>query len=72
MQIWTCQSCAAPLGFLPDRMALLALAPDGEHTFVALGSNDGARYRRCANGVEFEACNWLPRVWTLLLGPAGT
>lgn len=73
MQIWTCSGCDqtlffdnsvclrcnASLGFLPDRHALAALEPADDHTFHILGEQSSPAYRRCANGVEHEACNWM-------------
>ena len=55
-----CLSCKSPLGYLPDYHAISALEPLGDGNYVALlDSTGGAHYRRCRNGVEFNACNWM-------------
>jgi hypothetical protein len=52
-----CVTCGRELAFLPDRghMATLELQ-GGDLRCVGLG---GARYRRCANQLQFDVCNWL-------------
>jgi hypothetical protein len=52
-----CLACRTPLGFLPDRLALLPLAADGDLWRVD-SEADGPRWRRCAN-FEPAACNWM-------------
>jgi hypothetical protein len=39
-----CLACGTAFGFDPERMDMRPLTPD---------------YRRCRNGLEYEACNWL-------------
>ncbi|WP_024889645.1 zinc-binding metallopeptidase family protein [Luteimonas huabeiensis] len=51
-----CVRCGAKLGFLPERMALSALEPDGA-AWVA-HARPGVRYRFCRNW-EHSACNWM-------------
>jgi hypothetical protein len=52
-----CLACHTPLGYLPDRLALVPLQADGDGWRV-FGEPDGARYRRCGN-LETAACNWM-------------
>jgi hypothetical protein len=58
-----CVSCGEVLGYVPEAAALVTLrkpVPDAEGEFeVALAGEAGARYRRCRNAREHEACNWL-------------
>ncbi len=73
MQIWTCSNCEqtlyfdnsaclrckAPLGFLPGRLDLAALNHADDGGFTVIGDKDGRSYRRCANWVDHDACNWM-------------
>lgn len=54
-----CERCGHPLGYLPERNALLALEPDaGAWRAPHL---DGRHFLFCANGAH-GACNWLVKV----------
>ncbi len=58
----SCESCASPLGYMPDRGGLEALVPDregdrGGDTFT-LVSDPMVRVRRCRNA-RHDVCNWL-------------
>lgn len=55
---FTCLRCSATLGFLPDRIEVAALAAEGD-LWRPLAAPDGDRYRRCANALAHEACNWM-------------
>ena len=74
MQIWACAGCdqtldfdnvlcagcGTLLGFLPEDLRLIALAPgQGEGLWRPLDRPDGPRYRHCGNRIEHEACNWM-------------
>jgi hypothetical protein len=52
-----CMRCGSRLGFLPDRLALSALAPGSDGSVAALAA-PGTRWRSCANA-EGAGCNWL-------------
>ena len=55
-----CLKCEHALGFLPDMMDVTALEPKSEGEWEALTpAAQGRRYRKCANGQEFQVCNWL-------------
>jgi hypothetical protein len=63
-----CTKCGHPLAFIPEHLLVSSLEPadaaaDGAQSstlLVALAPGlSGARYRRCRNGVEHAACNWL-------------
>lgn len=54
-----CTRCGAALGFLPERLDMLALAPQGNGRFRPLGMADAPPVRVCANGVSHNVCNWL-------------
>jgi hypothetical protein len=55
-----CLKCEHLLGFLPDLMDVTALEPKSEGEWEALTpAAQGRRYRKCANGQEFQVCNWL-------------
>jgi hypothetical protein len=58
-----CLRCRSALGFAPEGMALLALAPDpgDPGVLVPAGGRSGGRYRRCTNAGLAE-CNWLVAV----------
>ena len=53
-----CERCGTELGFLPDRLALVALdpAPDGAPAFTT--RDGGEPVQRCANAAN-AGCNWL-------------
>jgi hypothetical protein len=53
-----CLACGAPLGYVPERLALLPLEPEGGVWKVSGEPQDGPRYRNCAN-LERAGCNWL-------------
>jgi hypothetical protein len=52
-----CLACQTQLGYVPQRLALLPLEPDGDAWRVA-GEPGGRRYKRCGN-FDLVACNWL-------------
>jgi hypothetical protein len=52
----SCARCGHRLGFLPERVMLSALEPDGD-SFATLADRGPAR-RFCANAFH-DACNWL-------------
>jgi len=52
-----CLQCSRELGFLPDELALCALAPSSD----AESDTTYGRYRKCANNLEHEICNWMVR-----------
>jgi hypothetical protein len=52
-----CMRCGSPLGFLPDRLTLSALAAEADGSFTALAA-PGSRWRACANAPD-GGCNWL-------------
>lgn len=54
-----CLSCGAGLGFIPERLAVCALADLPDHTFRVQGG-DGTLYRRCERA-EIATCNWMVR-----------
>lgn len=52
-----CLACSTPLGYVPERLALLPLeAEDG--LWRVSGESDGPRYKNCGN-FEPAGCNWL-------------
>jgi hypothetical protein len=51
-----CLSCGRPLGFSPDEMALLVIAPEEDSGHA--GFVDAAKYELCAN-MHLAECNWL-------------
>ncbi len=51
-----CLSCGRPLGFSPDAMALLVIAPGADSSHP--GFVDAAKYELCAN-LHLAECNWL-------------
>jgi hypothetical protein len=55
-----CLSCDHPLGYLPDRTTIAALAlADDAHWTPAPITAAGARYRMCANYRHQDVCNWM-------------
>lgn len=52
-----CLRCGHALGFLPERMDLVALDPAGQRRWTPL-VQDGHVYQYCAND-RHQACNWL-------------
>ncbi len=52
-----CVTCGRELAFLPDRGRMVSLDTEGG-VLRCIGLED-ARYRRCANQLEFDVCNWL-------------
>ncbi|MBY0337762.1 MAG: putative zinc-binding peptidase [Acetobacteraceae bacterium] len=52
-----CESCAAPLGFLPDLGSLSALREE-EGALRAAADPANRPWKRCANAA-YDACNWL-------------
>jgi hypothetical protein len=55
-----CLKCGRRLGFLPDLLELSALepAPDGKYR-PSISPAAGKNYRACANGKQFQVCNWM-------------
>ncbi len=55
-----CVNCGHPLGFLPDMLDLSALEAISENRWrgVSLPAAGGT-YRNCANGQQFQVCNWM-------------
>jgi hypothetical protein len=53
----SCVRCGAVLGFLTDRMALVALQEADDGLWRPVGGGE-RRYRMCANYVEHGVCNW--------------
>lgn len=51
-----CLNCGALLGFDPAAMAMRAVYPHGDGSWVAA---DGQAFRFCANGEQWQVCNWL-------------
>jgi hypothetical protein len=51
-----CLSCGARLGFDPATLSMQSLRPEGDDVY--LGAN-GACYRFCGNGTQWDVCNWL-------------
>lgn len=51
-----CESCGAPLGYLPERATLSALVEEGGQ-LLALG-DERRPHRRCTNA-QYDACNWM-------------
>ena len=49
-----CVSCGTAVGFDPGMMTMRTLPPPGERTDL----------HRCANGTQFDACNWLHNATT--------
>ena len=55
-----CLSCSSPLGFLPDRRSLAVIEPaEGENHRTPCDPEEGGEYRKCANYVNENACNWM-------------
>jgi hypothetical protein len=52
-----CLGCGRAVGFLPTRLTLSALEPEGSDRFRALA--DGGSYRACRNGRDQQICNWM-------------
>lgn len=54
-----CTRCGAILGFNSDSLQvdLFTLAEDG--LLAPIESDDSHRYRYCANGLIYKACNWI-------------
>ncbi len=54
-----CEKCGSSLGFESDRMALVALTPNGDN-WVALTAQGSSKklYRYCQNH-QHDVCNWL-------------
>lgn len=50
-----CTVCGRTLGFDPGQLELIALEIEEDEVYSA----DSARFRRCANDVYHNACNWL-------------
>lgn len=57
-----CRRCGALLGYLADRGGLQALEEaggDDPDVWMPVSAAAQARYRRCANWVDHETCNWM-------------
>ncbi|MCB1692597.1 MAG: putative zinc-binding peptidase [Pseudomonadales bacterium] len=53
-----CLRCLHTLGFLPDRLDMVALEPRSDGLWAPAGE-DGALYKPCRNTVDWQNCNWL-------------
>jgi hypothetical protein len=65
-----CTFCGSTLAYLPDRRVMTSIEPvpenesskpevEGTVLFQALAKNlKGARYRLCANSIDYDVCNW--------------
>lgn len=60
---YRCLGCGRDVGFLPDRLELLALQPEQNDLFRPLAENgksdDGGLYRKCLHYSRDDACNWM-------------
>ena len=55
-----CLQCQSALGYLEDHHVVSAFEPEGEARWRALHPDaEGALYRRCRNGIDWQACNWM-------------
>lgn len=55
-----CTQCGSALGVVPDLLRVTALAPAGDGAWqAATPLAQGRVYRKCANYVEHDVCNWL-------------
>jgi hypothetical protein len=57
-----CESCRTLLGFLPERRELHAFRPvpdAGEECWAPVAPEVPVRFRRCANWVDHDVCNWM-------------
>jgi hypothetical protein len=55
-----CVKCGSALGFLPDVLELSTLEPLANDLWRAGAPPAGGRaYRHCANGTQFQTCNWM-------------
>ncbi len=55
-----CLSCGRALGFQPERLEIITLAPDAGPPWRELKKPKGPRYHYCANE-QHDVCNWLVR-----------
>lgn len=51
-----CVTCARELGFLPDVGTMATLQTEGD---IVRGLGFDGSYRKCANQLAFDVCNWL-------------
>jgi hypothetical protein len=55
-----CVKCGHPLGFLPDVLDLSTLETTVDNSWQASSPPAaGCFYRNCANGQQFQVCNWM-------------
>jgi hypothetical protein len=54
-----CVKCGHALGFLPDVLDISALEPLDHHWQSCSPIAAGRIYRQCANGQQFQVCNWM-------------
>ncbi|MGJ7545640.1 zinc-binding metallopeptidase family protein [Variovorax sp. LT1R16] len=55
-----CLACRTPLGFVPERLGVVPLAPAAEvDTFTVFGDAGGPVLRRCTNFLSAAGCNWM-------------
>ena len=54
-----CTHCGHALGFVAERLELLAFTVDNGGIWHAVGDMGGAGYRPCANYSQHDACNWM-------------
>ncbi|MGE0324986.1 MAG: putative zinc-binding metallopeptidase [Polyangiaceae bacterium] len=53
-----CIECSRMLGFAPDALSVVSLSDEGGE-LSSLQTRE--TYRRCANWIQYDACNWLVR-----------
>ena len=54
-----CEQCGSLLGFLPDRLVVVAIEPVDENRFRVAGDASAGVYRQCDNYRFEQVCNWL-------------
>ena len=55
-----CFRCGRTLGFLPGPAVMAAIEPTGDGMWRPVGdAGDNTLYRKCANYVEYDVCNWM-------------
>lgn len=58
-----CVSCGSQLGFLKERLTVVALTPaDVPYLWRVVGDDAGTAYRCCINRLGASACNWMVQV----------
>ena len=55
-----CVQCGRALAFLPEPAIMAAIEPCDDDLWRPVGAADpGTLYRKCANFVEYDVCNWM-------------